>query len=388
MYLNSNINLLIEEARDIAAEDRAFLKPSLCILEEYIAEKQAVIYSYRKINNETELSLDDYSYEVYTERVNPFMTELVAKLKVATESLNISYTTALRNYEMVLFVGGVAVARVYNNMFPGVTPLIKDVFDTVEVPARFSKQKLRCFSPAVHAIALLGDLYNPKNADDWQEIWDNRIMPIMRAEPTIVLGGADEPRFESRRQAIARRVKQVLAKELIFIGTATTKVQGFAVNGKESLEAALFAGVKIFDNEEIIFRDQHPRIPQDFRLIRTTYYIANKRSDDKFAILDVFNTNNYALIPTRKAGKLYAGDVVRLRFRLIDVLTTRALGLEESRRETIEAALYAKINRYIARISANSILSQQPVESYIGQYYETAIYQKQTHIADMDKYKK
>jgi hypothetical protein len=423
MYKHLNIVPgLISAAKEIVVtNDRMLYAPFFTIIEKY-CERVCVIGG--RVGADLligqPLHKDSFMWEIYTNNTyetamhiaDDFMNAHSPHIDPKTTVLN----TNERNIEQTISINGRAILKIYRldqyrnvDLMEMVRPVISN---------GYFGGKVQCLSEEIQLSDIYQTLYSPGKFDKWESALSNEEKMYNFVEPyleKVYLGGNNDSIFGSMMERDVIIIKSLTADGGIIIGSIAMRLLGLS-SSIQRLQVIIDKPIEdIVKKLTVVLNDtlggQNPiqlshveyklHLVSDFRLTKHTIYIV-KSSTERTAIVDIFNSTAYELIPISHIDTkldddnfknvLVGNHYVLLRFKMVDAWAVKLiLGISKSEAAVRGAKasmvhiiedirlLRAEIKRLIGTPDGLKILFPNGVDQkydYIGNYVTEKISKK------------
>lgn len=453
MFSIDQVGQVWEEEKKIAYADRMQYADVYDIVEQYVsrynATSQIIIGGAIGINMllKKERSLDDFTYELYTENAflhaNDLVNEIARELTAAEDPDKVTsagdknrvppripllktmipldkYSIIVDNRPLISIISLGNVGQKIN---------IISIIEPLNVKTFNAKYDVLVLSPEMQLIDIYRTLYSPQYVDSWElSIHDEaalfqHILPTLEASPESVQDAQESLR--GQEQDPRKKIQLLILHKFIQNNQSLALIGEHAlfmldVNQKENLQPSSFIVQLISsrspeedfaDLQDILagtpiskaVRQLH--IMQDFRILRTTI----RTVEDQKEIAYIYNSAQYDLIPVTRIVSpsndfIQIGNpFVLIRFLLIDLWMLRwvaALGAINERYQKLRIAgimhriLYLRNALSPKGASFATVDVKHPfmnifqthINDYIGTYDDEIISQKEK-IKDQRKFR-
>jgi hypothetical protein len=448
MYETLDIHeIYVTEAQKfVIKNDRYFYVPYLRLLEEYCIKNNILIGGEIGINMllNKEINKDDFTYEIYAsepfdsarELANIFYDYLIKCSKDNTQDNDCTKCSK------TIYVESNIKHKLFTIWF-NIRPFIKihkldkhrdvkliELISPITLPARFIKNdkmdnKILVMSEEIQLISIYKQLYNPyptteyKNYTKLLDIENNLYNKMINQISKKVVGSGDNKLLEYSQKIIDGILNMLSTNKLndqIIIGDyAIDKIvskigggkrlqilmgdssQRDIDNMKDLLDESFIKTInnniqkfiidKIAKNVKLTTKyiKYDMNIPVDPFLRKYTIYL--QLDDKSMPIMDIFNSLSYELVPFKMIdGLKYGGLFVLMRFKLIDIYSSRLIIKLSSKKQEvsfIENKIYEfisqlklikeKINKQIV---SDNLFDLFQLNDYSGIYYPQNILNK------------
>ena len=447
MYEDLNINeIYISEASNfVIVNDRYFYVPYLKLLEEYCIKHKILIGGEIAINMmlDKEINKDDFSYDIYSP--DPFdsareLADIFYKYFIENQSANKAQSANDKEtIPKTIFVESNIKHKLFTIWF-NVRPFIKihkldkhrdvkliELISPVSMNTRFIKdKKILVMSEEIQLISIYKQLYNPyptteyKNYTKLLDIESKLYNKMIKGIGKKIIGSADNELSIYSQKILDKIMKMIKDYNVIIIGDYAVDFALQKKSEKQNRLQLLYGNVdnktteiteltdllnedfikKLNNNiqkitDEMLKKENKQglktkyvkydlNIPVDPFLRKYTIYL--QLGEKSIPIMDIFNSLSYELVPFIKHDNFkYAGLFVLMRFKLIDIYSSRLIIKLSSKQNEIRF-IENKILEFISQLKLikekiNNLLSSDPfllfqLNNYAGVYYPQNILNK------------
>lgn len=333
----------------VLTNDRQLYDPFMRTVEKYCSDNKVVVGGATGISTLVGDSVDkdSYSFDLYIDDTFNHARSLADLLYKSRKdsphvpSETISVESNIKHRMFTIWVNTRPLVKLYKlDMYRNVK--LVDLIKPIEVPGRFGKEKVLCMSPEMQLISVYRKLYSPYSSRDhltYTQLIEqenklfSKVRDITGGDPTT---GGKPLRFS--KQDLTKVYSMILRNmsNMIVIGdyaigdVRDARLQLISSDNMNNLKKIVEQTVKkvLGDTYGVLFVKYDLKLPIDYQLDKFTFYIT--KNSDQIALLDIFNSTSYEMIPFYNRNILgsnvkVAGDFVVLRFKFVDLYTTKLI---------------------------------------------------------------
>jgi hypothetical protein len=417
MYSNDSIDKLIKSAENVVfVSDRSLYVGYFVELEKYCADKSVVIGGKAGISLLVgeKTSKDSFVYDLYIDDTYNHAKAIADTLWKYGESVGstmantISVETKIKHKLFSIWIGLRPVIIIHAlDKYRDVK--LVDLIGPINVAGRFGDSHISVLSPEVQLIMIYKTLYCPYSTRDHDSIayWLNIEKVLYKQMESVIMnkatkeitGGATNIQSNPNIVKLIRGVIDGLTGNHLLIGDFAIfphEINKISTNNplKYRLQIITADDIKVYEGVirkmiksivgatydlNVVRYDL--KIPTDNFLLKYTFYISH--NETQTPLFDVFNSTSHEVIPWSHNIKnlRVAGDLVIIRFKLIDLYATRLiLNLKTSNQEFMRRKIHEIIgqisgvrNRVLAEISSDPLKVFKITNQYVGNYIDEIV---------------
>lgn len=326
MFAFDQVGQIIDAAKQKIVEERQTYKPIYDVIEQYVSDSCKLPESRRIIVGSTmgidlllekERSLDDYSYELYSEDSLRHANDLVNLIDQALQKHSQTQLTLLKTmipyHKYQIVVDNRILVIIYNlhkNTYNVINPIMVKTFD--------KQRNILVLSPEISLLDIYRTLYLPALVGDWETALqdENKLFIHLKGRLSPNISGGEVVEMETGGLTMGERTHL----SFMILKNFITNNRDVVLIGEHAMHMLMQTEVKtpiiqlLSSDPERIFKELQTQIPkyikknlpvsrvtrelgalQDFRLTRTVIKVGDPANSKE--ILYIYNTLAYDLVP-------------------------------------------------------------------------------------------